>query len=74
MAYSPQTIKRVRSGGKSLGVKLGKLALKHKLSVQDIAGRSGATRATVYRWFYGYGVSNAYRAIVEQLIAKLQAK
>lgn len=64
---------RKRTGaGAPLGVRLAKLAVKHDFSVIQIAARTGASRTTVYSWFSGRGVTNAYKAAVQQLIAELK--
>jgi predicted transcriptional regulator len=49
------------------GVRLSRLAIKHNISVIKIAACTGATRATVYNWYAGKGVTHAYQARVKQL-------
>ena len=55
-----------------LGVRLAKLAVKHDFSVIKIAAYTGASRTTVYSWFAGRGVTNAYKPAVTKLIAELK--
>lgn len=62
----------VRAAAPTLGVKLGRLAVQKDVSVQDIATRTGASRTTVYSWFSGRGVTNAYQKTVTELIAALK--
>lgn len=69
-----RTLLAGKNVSKSLGMQLGKLALRKNVSVQDIAANLGASRSTVYSWFAGHGVTNAYRAPVLALIADLQKK
>ena len=57
-----------------LGVRLAKLAVKHDFSVIDIAKKTGASRTTVYSWFAGRGVTNAYKAAVTNLIGELKQR
>ena len=57
---------------KTIGARLARLAMKHELSVVDIAKRTGASRTTVYNWFLGSGVSNAYLPRVEHLVGELR--
>jgi len=55
-----------------LGVRLAKLAIKRDFSVIDIARKTGASRTTVYSWFAGRGVTNAYKTAVTNLISELK--
>jgi hypothetical protein len=55
-----------------LGARLGRLAVRKGVSVQEIATSTGASRTTVYSWFAGRGITNAYRSAVKALIEKLQ--
>lgn len=57
-----------------LGVRLAKLAVKHDFSVINIAERTGASRTTIYSWFAGRGVTNAYKAVVTNLIDELKQR
>jgi len=57
-----------------LGVRLAKLAVRREFSVANIARKTGASRATVYSWFAGRGVTNAYKALVTDLITELKQR
>lgn len=72
MSYHTKTKQLVLAASKSLGVRLAKLAISKGLSVQQIALLTGASRSTVYSWFAGRGVTNAYRPIVNILIRRLR--
>lgn len=48
------------------------MAVRKKVSVQEIATKTGASRTTVYNWFAGGGVTNAYKDRVLALIQELQ--
>jgi len=74
MAYHAHIIERVKKAPCSLGAQLGRLAIKHKVSVQEVARRTGASRVTVYSWFSGGGVTNAYQPAVKKLIETLKQK
>ena len=58
----------------NLGLELARLARMFSYHPLRIAKYTGATRGTVYNWFLGKGVSNAYRTKAERLVVKLQAK
>jgi len=73
MPYHTKTRALVRAGpSRNLGVRLGRLAVKKRVSVQEIANRTGASRTTVYSWFAGGNVTNAYRNVVKTLLENLQ--
>ena len=55
----------------NIGLALARAARKAALSVVEIAAYTGATRATIYNWLSGAGVSPAYRAKVQKLIDKI---
>ena len=57
-----------------LGVRLAKLAVKLDFSVIDIAKKTGASRTTVYSWFAGRGITNAYKSAVTSLIEELKQR
>jgi hypothetical protein len=57
----------VRSLAMTDGVRLARAAVKLDFSVQKIAFCTGATRATVYNWYNGHGVTRAYQSRVHQL-------
>jgi len=73
MAYHESTHALVNvSSPKNLGAKLGKLAVAKGLSVVQTALITGASRSTVYSWFAGNPVTNAYKHTVTLLIQKLR--
>jgi hypothetical protein len=67
MPYSTSTIYAINRGPRSLGNKLGRLAIALDFSVLRIAKATGATRQTVYNWMVGGEVLTPYRPRVEQL-------
>lgn len=71
--YRPTTVLRVKALPRTLGTQLARAALRKKLSVIQIAKATGATRATVYNWYFGKGVTAYYRPRVEQLITIISA-
>jgi transcriptional regulator with XRE-family HTH domain len=73
MAYHASTRQQLKDAPSSLGVVLGRLAVRKNKSVQDIAARTGASRTTIYSWFSGGTVTNAYRAPVQALIKELRS-
>jgi transcriptional regulator with XRE-family HTH domain len=72
MGYHHKTKQATKQAAKEQGMRLAKLAVANKLSVAQIAVITGASRATVYNWFAGNGVSKAYKAHVQALIHKLR--
>jgi hypothetical protein len=72
MSYRKHVHDAVKTSGDSLGPQLGRAAVRLGFPVARIAVATGATRATVYSWFYGNQVSNAYRTAVSTLTAILQ--
>lgn len=72
MPYHANTKATIKLTAKTLGSQLGRLAIKKNLSVQNIAQITGASRTTVYSWFAGKGITNAYRHTVADLINKLR--
>jgi transcriptional regulator with XRE-family HTH domain len=72
MSYHSKTRHTLRCGPNTIGVRLGRLAIRKGVSVMQIASKTGASRATVYNWFAGGAVSNAYRTAVTQLLAELK--
>ena len=42
-----------QANGSHLGVKLGRVCIKHDVSVIEIATKLGVNRQTVYNWFMG---------------------
>jgi predicted transcriptional regulator len=67
MKYRKHVRDNVKTAGDSLGPQLGRAAIRLGFSVVRVATVTGATRATIYSWFYGNEVSNAYRASVTRL-------
>jgi DNA-binding transcriptional regulator YiaG len=51
-----------RAPSKALGVRLGRMCIKHDVPVTVVAQRMGVTRQTVYNWFAG--VTNPQPALV----------
>ena len=75
MAYHLKTKRALRTNHvQSMGTYLGRLAIRKGFSVADISTHTGATRATVYNWFAGGTVSNAYRKPVADLIAHIKTQ
>ena len=74
MTYQAKTKALVKAAPRTLGVRLAKLAIKHDVSVQQIAEKTGASRVTVYSWFAGGGITNAYQAAVQKLVLRLTKK
>lgn len=72
MSYHAHTKANIKLAAKTLGSKLGRLAIRRQLSVVQIAKLTGSSRTTVYSWFAGKGVTNAYRRPVADLINKLR--
>ena len=61
-----------RAPSKSLGVRLGRVCIKHSVPVTVVAERMGVTRQTVYNWFRGASTPHVgLTALVEQFIAAL---
>ena len=74
MSYSPAAIARIQKTPKTLGNQLGRWAVAKDFSVQRIATLTGASRQSVYNWFYGRrDVFIAYRPYVEAIIKILQS-
>jgi len=68
MNYRKHVRDAVATSGDTLGPQLGRASVRLGFSVVKVAQITGATRATVYSWFYGNHVSNAYRRTVTSLI------
>lgn len=71
--YSDVIKRRVKVARATQGTKLAKLAVRKGFSVIQVAKCTGATRQTVYNWFAGRGVTQAYRLSVARLINILEA-
>jgi hypothetical protein len=69
--YQKHVRDAVATSGDTLGPQLGRAAVRLDFSVALVAAATGATRATIYSWFYGNPVSNAYRHNVTRLITIL---
>jgi transposase len=72
MGYHHKTKQLIKQASKEQGTRLAKIAVTKGLSVHQIATITGASRATVYNWFSGAGVSKAYQPNVQALIHKLR--
>lgn len=73
MRYYSKTVKqRVKAGPNTTGLQLARLALLREISVAEIAYILGAARMTVYNWYSGKPITNAYRPSVTQLITILK--
>jgi hypothetical protein len=58
---------------RKLGVRLGRVCIKHDVPVTVVAERMGVTRATVYNWFCGTSVPQASAVtLIEAYIASLE--
>lgn len=58
---------------RKLGVRLGRLCIKHDVPVAVVAKRMGVTRATVYNWFCGASAPQAcITSLVESYLASLE--
>jgi hypothetical protein len=73
MGYSISTREGLRRAPNTLGVQLGRLAVRLDFPVRYISEATGATRQTVYNWFVGADVSPAYHQRVKRLISILKA-
>lgn len=73
MAYSPQIIDTVKTAPKTLGNQLGRWAVHLDFPVTKISQITGASRQTVYNWFNGGEVFNAYRPAVTDLLTILRS-
>lgn len=73
MAYHYHTKRVVAGAPVTIGAHLGRWAVRRDFSVMRIASVTGATRATVYSWFAGQPVSNAYKSAVKRLTTILKA-
>jgi hypothetical protein len=72
MPYSDTTKEAIANAPDGIGKELGQWSLTRDISVLRIAKASGATRQTVYNWFMGGEVANAYKQRVEELIEILK--
>lgn len=75
MRYYDNKIKqRVKAAPRTLGTQLAGLAIKHGYSVAELSTMTGACRQTVYQWYAGHKVSNAYIQHVRKLIEHIKNK
>ena len=72
MAYSEKIVSAVGAGEPTLGNRLGRWAVHLNVPVTKIARSTGATRQTVYNWFYGGEVAPAYHKNVQCLVDIMQ--
>ncbi len=62
-----------KANQRKLGVRLGRLCIKHNVPVTVVAQRMGVTRATVYNWFCGTSAPQASAvSLIESYIASLE--
>ena len=55
----------------SLGVRLGRVCIKHNVPASEVASQLGVTRQTVYNWFVGtHEPSTEVSPLIEELIAE----
>jgi len=73
MAYSENIRFEVAKAPKTIGNQLGRWAIHLDFPVIKIAQATGATRQTVYNWFKGGEVLQAYKNNVNTLITILQS-
>jgi len=71
--YSQQLINDNKAADKQkLGVQLGRVCIKHNISVADVSAYFGVSRQTVYNWFRGTEVRSYYRDLMIRLINSYQ--
>ena len=66
--YSPAVRSRVAGRATTLGRALAKQAVKKEMSVLQLCYLLGTSRGTIYGWYAGGTVSNAYKDRVQELI------
>ena len=71
--YSLETVEAIRKAdGRLLGVKLGRVCLRRRMPVSEVAEFFNVSRVTVYNWFKGEAVvSDKHADQVQSLIKKL---
>jgi hypothetical protein len=71
--YSTLVVREIEDANPLLlGVQLGKICVKHSISVKDVAEFFAVSRVTVYGWFKGKVVmSGSHVEKAQKLIAKL---
>ena len=61
-----------KASSKLLGVKLGRVCIKHDVPVAVVADHMGVSRQTIYNWFRGTSSPGpALTTLIEQYIASL---
>lgn len=74
--YSARLIKlNKQADSKQVGVRLGRVCIKHDVPVTAVASTLGVSRQTVYNWFAGE--SNPQNAVIDKvkrLLASLNSK
>lgn len=73
MAYSPDLISNIQKNAQTEGNRLGRHAVRLNFSVIRIAKATGATRQTVYNWFFGKPVAPYYVPRVTELLGILSS-
>lgn len=64
-----------RANPRLLGVRLGRVCIKHKIPVSKVVSMLGVSKQTVYNWFVG--INSPQRVIadsVEAFISKINSK
>lgn len=70
IGYSQQLISDNKAADKrKLGVLLGRVCIKHNISVADVAAYFSVSRQTVYNWFRGTEVRPMYRDLMSRFIS-----
>jgi len=73
IGYSLSTVKRNKAASiKNIGVRLGRIAIKKDVPVDEIANHLGVSTVSVYAWFYG--TYNPKPNIVDKLTKFLSKK
>lgn len=72
MGYSFNTIEMVNKAPKTLGTQVARAAIRINFPVTKVAKITGASRQTIYNWFTGGGVLNAYKQRMEALVDILE--
>ncbi len=71
--YSRTVLDSIAKAPKTLGNQLGRWASHRGLPVTKLAIATGATRQTLYNWFAGGNVTQAYRERVADILAILRS-
>jgi transcriptional regulator with XRE-family HTH domain len=71
MSYSTHIVERnKKADGKRLGVKLGRVCIKHNIPVSVVAKKLGVSRQSLYNWMCGTtSPQNLIKSKVEALLA-----